>query len=101
MDDRTVAQRRADREDEQQQRLKVGQAACDLAIAASRLADADTRLASLGRELRETDAARGMPDDKDAERALVATRTVAVAYTEMRAAERAYEELTGSGNPLR
>jgi hypothetical protein len=81
--------------------IKCGQAASDLAIAASRLRDADDALVTLGRELRETDADRGMPSDHDAERALVAARSVSMAYRDMREAEARLERLEPSGNPTR
>lgn len=82
-----------------EQRLKAGQAASDLCIAASRLRDADDALVALGRQLRETDADRGMPDDADAERALAGCVAVSDAYRAMRLAEERFETITGYAAP--
>lgn len=86
-------------EDAYEQRMKAGQAASALCIAASRLRDADDALVALGRELRETDAARGMPDDHDAERALAGCAAVSDAYGAMRLAEERLKAVTGFAAP--
>jgi hypothetical protein len=69
-------------------------AAARLAIAASRLRDADDALVAHGRKIRDGDADRGMPDLDDAEEADRLAKGIATCYAEMRLAEAEYEALS-------
>lgn len=68
-------------------------AATDLAIAASRLRDADDELVRHGRMVRDGDAGRGMPTSDEGETSVRLCGEVADAYTAMRAAEQRWEEV--------
>lgn len=71
-------------------------AAAGLAIAASRLRDADDALVAHGRAIRDGDADRGMPEWGEGERAIELCEAVGAAYREMRAAEAAYQATEAS-----
>lgn len=71
--------------------MKRGQAATALAIAASRLRDADDELVRHGRMIRDGDAGRHMPDDRECEDSIRLCNEVSVAYAQMRQAEQEWE----------
>jgi hypothetical protein len=84
----------ADADDYAERETKRHRAAAQLAIAASRLRDADDALVAHGRKIREGDADRGMPDLDEAEEADRLAKGVATCYAGMRMAEREYEGLS-------
>lgn len=69
--------------------------ACDLAVVASRLRDADDALVAHGRAIRDGDAGRGMPDHDEGVRAVALCEDVAAAYVSMLDAETAYKKAGG------
>jgi hypothetical protein len=79
-------------ETDDERRLKRQRLACDLAIAASRLRDADDALVAHGREIRDGDAGRGMPGDAEGERSVELCNGVLEAYAAMSDAEAHYEQ---------
>jgi hypothetical protein len=78
-------------DDAMYQQRKREEAAAALAIAASRLRDADDALVAWGRAIRDTDADRGMPEGDQGTRAIQLCGDVSIAYGEMRAAEKEWE----------
>lgn len=70
-------------------------AAALLAIASSRLRDADDALVTHGRAIREGSADRGMPEDDEGTIALGLCNDVGHAYVEMRRAEAEWEKVRG------
>lgn len=83
-------------EDDYERDVKRGVAASDLAIAASRLRDADDELVRHGRMIRDGDAGRGMPTWDEGQTSVRLSREVAEAYAAMRAAEKKWEEVRGA-----
>jgi hypothetical protein len=67
------------------------ESAARLAIAASRLRDADDALVTWGRQIRDGNADRGMPEGDEGTRAIELCGDVTVAYAEMRSAEQEWE----------
>jgi hypothetical protein len=78
-------------DDAYERQTKREVAAARLAIAASRLRDADDALVGWGRAIRDGDADRGMPERDEGTRAIALCGDVSIAYGEMRAAEQEWE----------
>jgi hypothetical protein len=78
-------------DDAYERQTKREVAAARLAIAASRLRDADDALVAWGRAIRDGNADRGMPEGDEGTRAIALCGDVSIAYGEMRAAEQEWE----------